>query len=188
MWSLWSMDLGQCCCEKGHWGAIQELGGRSCAFKGTEWGGRTSSSAFPYQAQPSTRLFIMTLILLFHSPSLPSCPGWKHAQVVWSFLGDKNWTRARSQWLTPVIQATWETELTVWGQPWPNSLWNPISKNNQNKNVTQAVEYLLCKYKDLSSNFNPTKKKKRTTELNIEFISLSYLIAFYPHSSLLWTR
>jgi hypothetical protein len=45
-----------------------------------------------------------------------------------------------------------------------NSLQDPISKIGRAKWTgvfVQAIEYLLCKHKDLSSNPNPTLKKKK---------------------------
>jgi hypothetical protein len=40
-------------------------------------------------------------------------------------------------WLMPVTLATQEAEMrriAVWSQPWPNSLWDPISKHTQTRN------------------------------------------------------
>jgi hypothetical protein len=61
----------------------------------------------------------------------------------------------------PVTLATWED---CGSRPaWAKSSWEPISKITRAKQagvVAQAVDHLLCKCKDLSSNPRPTKKKK----------------------------
>jgi hypothetical protein len=68
-----------------------------------------------------------------------------------------------------VILTTGELRLpadrgsTVQGQPWQIVLRPPSPKITRAKwtgGVAQAVEYLLCQHKDLSSNFSPAKKKK----------------------------
>jgi hypothetical protein len=74
---------------------------------------------------------------------------------------------AGHQWFTPVIVATWETEIrrvTVQGQSGQIvQKTHPISKitrANWTGGVAQAEEHLLCKCKTLSSNPSPTKIKK----------------------------
>jgi hypothetical protein len=77
-------------------------------------------------------------------------------------------TCAGCQWLTPVILATWETEIgriTVLGQQGQIAPETPISKITKATcagGVAQAVEWLLCKCKALNSNPSPTKKNTET--------------------------
>jgi hypothetical protein len=74
----------------------------------------------------------------------------------------KNKINTGHRWLTPVILATWETEIrriAVSGQA--NSSQDPISKITRAKwteGEAQAVEHLLFKYEPLSSNPSPTNK------------------------------
>jgi hypothetical protein len=67
----------------------------------------------------------------------------------------------------PIILATWEAEIgriMVPDQLRQVFLETPISKIIRTKwteSVAQGVERLLCKCEPLSSNFSPTKKKKK---------------------------
>jgi hypothetical protein len=65
---------------------------------------------------------------------------------------------ARCQWLTPVIQTTWEAETVAQGQfkcsRDPNS---KITRAKWTGGVTQAIEHLHYKHKALSSNPSLTK-------------------------------
>jgi hypothetical protein len=73
-------------------------------------------------------------------------------------------------WITPVTISTWEAVIwrtMVLGQPGQIVCETPISKitrANWTGGVAQAVEHPLCKYKTLSSNSIPQKKKKERKE------------------------
>jgi hypothetical protein len=73
---------------------------------------------------------------------------------------------ARSWWLTPIVLATWETEIGIIGGQIRQIVCKiSIFKTTRAKltgDVVQAVEFLLCKLKALSSNPSPNKKRKKT--------------------------
>jgi hypothetical protein len=71
----------------------------------------------------------------------------------------KLWQVTRHWWLMPVILTTWEAKIGWENQSLrpaqANSSQDPISKITREKwtgGVAQAVEYLYCKHKALSSN------------------------------------
>jgi hypothetical protein len=70
-------------------------------------------------------------------------------------------------WHTPVILVTWKVEIRrikVQSHPRQTVHKTPISKITRAKwtrGVAQALEYLICKHETLSSNPNPTKRKKK---------------------------
>jgi hypothetical protein len=74
----------------------------------------------------------------------------------------------------PIILATWKTEIgrtEVGDQPRQIVCKTPIYKiirEKQTEGVAQAVEFLLCKCKVLSSNPSPTKKKKKERKKCLE--------------------
>jgi hypothetical protein len=75
----------------------------------------------------------------------------------------------QSQWLVPLILATWEAKIgriEFWGQPGQTVHDSSISKITRAKwigGVTQAVECLLCKWEDPEFKLQYHKKKKKTT-------------------------
>jgi hypothetical protein len=84
-----------------------------------------------------------------------------------------------------VILATWEAEIRrieIWGQP-RQIVWGSHLQNIHSKwiwGVAQVVEYLLCKYKALSSNTNATHTQKSEKRLlKWEIISCSWVFCLF---------
>jgi hypothetical protein len=80
------------------------------------------------------------------------------------------------QWLTLVILATWKAEIgriMIQGQPREIVCETPLKISRPK--WAQTVECLFCKHEALSSNHNPTKKKKKKNPCIREAYSIKTL-------------